>query len=95
MYFTERFGKNGSEEIVNLINASSQSCICQQYIAPSTPSKRPNAELEEWFFYSEDCTKCLQEDIKTTRNGYIIKSNGRQVNAIKGQKWNVDVVGTV
>jgi hypothetical protein len=57
--------------------------------------KRPNAELEEWFFYSEDCTKCLQEDIKTTRNGYIIKSNGRQVNAIKGQKWNVDVVGTV
>jgi hypothetical protein len=49
MYFTERFGKNGSEEIINLINTSSQSCMCQQYIAPTTPSKGPNAELEEWF----------------------------------------------
>ena len=95
MYFTERFGKNGSEEIINLINTSSQSCICQQYIAPSTPSKGPNAELEEWFFYSEDCTKCLQEDIKKQQEMVTLsKAMEDKLNAIKGQKmecgcgWN-------
>ncbi|MFN3785139.1 MAG: hypothetical protein ACK4R6_14570, partial [Spirosomataceae bacterium] len=63
-YFTKKFGSEGSDEIIKLVDLASQSCGCEAYTESLEPKNGPNQEVEAWIFYDDDCKKCLEEDKK-------------------------------
>ena len=86
-YFTKKFGSEGSDEIINLVNLASQSCTCEAYTETSEPKKGPNADAEEWIFYDDDCKKCLEEDKKRQQEmAKLAKALEEKLKAIKGKK---------
>lgn len=94
-YFTKKFGSEGSEEIIKMVNLASQSCICEAYTETFEPKKGPNSKIEEWLIYDEDCKKCLEEDKKRQQEmAKLAKEFEEKLKAIKDKKmecgcgWN-------
>ncbi len=86
-YFTKKFGSEGSDEVIKLVNLASQSCTCEAYTETSEPKKGPNADVGEWIFYDDDCKKCLEEDKKRQQEmAKLAKAFEEKLKAIKGKK---------